>query len=173
MSARASRLVALEVLRLLTLLHAELHHMLELSGFCNFPRPSIFWTFAILNISSLSFSMPALYQMGTLFAIKRPLRIRGPITLALSVRLYCWLGVIICTAWHLNYPQTNVALRFPIFGGFSWFFTAHTVMTLISPFLHAGMQGLPFYGYVAANIGMIIYYMMADSHPFFVFANGY
>jgi hypothetical protein len=46
-------------------------------------------------------------------------------------------------------------------------------MTLISPFLHGGMQVLNFYGYLAVDIAMLLYYMMADSHRWFVFADGY
>jgi hypothetical protein len=46
-------------------------------------------------------------------------------------------------------------------------------MTLISPFLHGGMQVLNFYGYLAADIAMLLYYMTADSHRLLVFADGY
>jgi hypothetical protein len=146
--------------------------MFKQSGFRNQPDGSIYWAIVRGNVISLAFTMPALFQMGSLFGINRPFRIRGPITLELSLVFYCRLGVAIARAWELPFRDIMRCLVFPIMGVFSWFFTAHTILTVVSPFLHIAMREIPRFQYILGNIGICLYYVLANTDPFFTYVQG-
>jgi hypothetical protein len=100
--------------------------------------------------------MTSLFQVGTLFLIRRPFRLRGLLLFCLSLHFYSRFLAYVSLA--LGYPDLthHLTVRFPILAQQSWFFTSHAIMTAITPLLHQGMINLSKSSYALSNLAILI-----------------
>jgi hypothetical protein len=93
--------------------------------------------------------------MGTLFSIRSLFRARGVfcfwLTLIFYGRASSWLF------YYVGLPDVRADQRilYPISGGYSWFFTAHTLVTLFTIILHPGMAILSRSAYFLVNVFIV------------------
>jgi hypothetical protein len=64
-------------------------------------------------------------------------------------------------------------VRWPITQELSWFFTAHTHMTLLTPLLHGGMLSMNKQTYATLNIIMVFLIILSGPRDIFMKENGY
>jgi hypothetical protein len=82
-----------------------------------------------------------MFQIGPLFSIRRPFRARLIVIFVLTLNLYCQLGRIYCRFFQIPF-QDGPKINYPIWHSFSWFFTAHTIMPVMTAVLHGGMLAM-------------------------------
>jgi hypothetical protein len=160
MSARNG---ALEFYRILCLFDAHQYHLLCVQGFFNVPPGTWYFTYRHFILSVLVFTMVSLFQIGTLFLIRRPFRLRSLTLFILSIQFYSRSYAEITRV--LGYPDmtANPIVRFPIIKEQSWFFTSHVFMTAITPIFHAGMLALSKVSY--AMIDLFVLFMLTVLEP--------
>jgi hypothetical protein len=151
----SARNAALELYRILCLVDAHQYHLLAVQGFFNLPENTIYFTFLLLVVSALTFTMASLFQIGTLFLIRRPFRLRGLIIFALSLQVYSRAYAAITFSLGVADFRNDPMVRFPIFGQQSWFFSSHAIMTFIAALLHPGMLALSKRSYALINVFLI------------------
>jgi hypothetical protein len=81
------------------------------------------------------------------------------------------------TAWFwkwLGFPDhsQDLRVRYPIVGFFSWFFTSHTQLTLMTPVLNKGMLGLSKREYFLVDIGIVACLVWFGPTGHFMFNSG-
>jgi hypothetical protein len=91
--------------------------------------------------------MMGMFQMGTLFSIRRPVRTRPILIFVLVLNVYCQLGRWFCRLFRIPYQETP-RLDYPIWHSFSWFFTAHTMLSVMTAVFHGGMLAMSWGQYV-------------------------
>jgi hypothetical protein len=164
------RNVGLELYRILSLVDAHQYHLVGVQGFFNLPDKTWYETYVNLVVAGLSFSMTGLFQIGTLFLIRRPFRLQGFICFCLSIQFYTRLYAHIFAFFGVVDLTSDFTVRFPLTGQQSWFFTSHALMTVITPVLHAGMLSLSLSAYATADLALLILLAICEPNGPLVFS---
>jgi hypothetical protein len=85
--------------------------------------------------------MMGMFQMSALFSIRRPFRARPILIFVLVLNVYCQLGRWFCRFFQIPY-QESPRLDYPIWYSFSWFFTSHTMLSVMTVVFHGGMLAM-------------------------------
>jgi hypothetical protein len=150
-----SRNSGVELFRIFALCDAHQYHLLGVQGFYNIPSGTVYETYLTFVLSALTYSMTGWFQVGTLFLIGRPFRLRGLLCFCLSINFYSRALALLFRALGIANLTADFTVRFPILRQQSWFFTAHTILTLIAPVLHPGMLALSASAYALADLGIL------------------
>jgi hypothetical protein len=151
----SARQAGVELFRILSLIDAFQDHLLKFDGFFNAALHTWHWEYCVLVICALGATMNGLFQISAIFSIRGPFRAKGLVLFCLTLLIYV-RGIAWLWKWFgLGDHTQKFALRYPIVGQVSWFFTAHTIMTLTTPVLNAGMLELSQRAHLFVNIGII------------------
>jgi hypothetical protein len=107
------------------------------------------------NVVLLWFTMNGLFQVGTLFSIRAPFRARGVFCFWLTLLFYGRVSAALFRDAGLGDITGDQRIRYPISCSYSWFFTAHTVMTLFTIVFHPGMAQLSRRAYLFVNVFIV------------------
>jgi hypothetical protein len=169
----SARKAGLEVFRLFALFDANQWHILGGGRFSNHPEGTVWWEYYVFAYLVLGFTMTGLLQIGTLFSIRGRFRARGVACFWLSLIFYCRFFSFVFRQLGLPDDHTNQAMKYPITGSVSWFFTAHTLMTLTTPILHGGMLALSLRAHTYINLGIVGFILWCGPEGIFVQKRGY
>jgi hypothetical protein len=150
------RQAGIELFRILSLLDAHQHHLYKIRGFFNAPTDTWYWQYYLIVVSSLGFTMTGLLQLGTLFGLRSPFRAKGLTMFILTLVFYGRAVTTVLAFFGFSDRRGELWARFPIISCFSWFFTSHTILTLLTSVLNPGIVSLSRYGYRFVAIGIIV-----------------
>jgi hypothetical protein len=169
----SDRHAGLEFFRVFRLFNANQWHLVGAFGLWNFPDDNFYRRYYVAMLVCLCFTMSGLLQIGSLFSIRKPFRARGLIFFWLAVIFYCHGCSFVFR--HMGLPDGHniPRVRWPITQELSWFFTAHTHMTLLTPLLHGGMLGMNKHTYATLDIVMIVLIILSGPRGVFMKDNGY
>jgi hypothetical protein len=96
-----------------------------------------------------------LFQISTIFSLRSPFRAKGVLFFCIGLRAQ--LELLACLLQSFGLPDRTLEsnFRYPITMQFSWFFTAHTLMTCMTPILNGGMLALSKRAYFFVEIAII------------------
>jgi hypothetical protein len=145
----------LELFRILALINAHQHHSIQVRGFFNGVLHTWHWEYCVLLVCALGFTMNGLFQISTVFSIRAPFRAKALSLFCLTLRTHTEALAFLFQLLGLQNHRSNWKIQYPISGGLSWFFTAHTLMSLMTPILNGGMLGLNKTSYSFIEVGII------------------
>jgi hypothetical protein len=135
----AGRQAGVELFRILAIINAYQFHELAETRFLNAMPPSWHWEYVVVIFCAIGFTMTGLFQISSAFALRNPFRAKGVLFFCLTLTIYL-RGIAWLWKWFGFQDRTHdLRLYYPIVGCFSWFFTAHTQLTLMTPVLDKGM----------------------------------
>jgi hypothetical protein len=117
--------------------------------------------------------MDGLFQLGTLFGLRSPFRAKGLTLFVSGLCFYCRAAAALLFWLGFQDKRSELPMRFPIFGQFSWFFTAHTFLTLLTPILNGGIISLGKGAYRWVLIGIIVLVRRRDPPAFDLVGGGF
>jgi hypothetical protein len=94
--------------------------------------------------------------MSTVFSLRAPFRAKSLGFFCLALRAHGELLAFILHFLGLPNHRLNRKIQYPITGRLSWFFTAHSLMTLTTPVLNGGMLALSKKAYCYVEIVIMI-----------------
>jgi hypothetical protein len=169
----SDRNAGLDLFRVFALCDANQFHLGNTFGMWAFPDESFYRRYYVVSYICLCFTMSGLLQIGSLFSIRKPFRARGVTFFWLAVVFYCHGCSFILRCVGLPDGRDDPRVRWPITQGMSWFFTAHTHMTLLTPLLHGGMLGMNRRAYATLNIVMIVLIILSGPRGVFMNENAH
>jgi hypothetical protein len=151
----SGRQAGVELFRILALINAYQIHGFETNRFFNATPPSWQWEYVVLIFCAIGITMTGLFQISPAFTLRSPFRAKGLMLFCLTIMAYTrtmawfwkWLG--------FQDHTRDLRVRCPIVGCFSWFFTSHTQLMLMTPVLNKGMLGLSKREYFFVDIGIV------------------
>jgi hypothetical protein len=145
----------LEFFRIFALIDAHQHHLIQARGFFNGIPQTWYWEYCVLLVCALGFTMNGLFQISTVFSIRAPFRAKALSFFCLTLKTHTETLALLFQSLGLQNHKSNPKIRYPISGVLSWFFTAHTLMSLMTPILNGGMLALSKTSYFLIEIGII------------------
>jgi hypothetical protein len=154
----ALRQAGLELFRILALTSAHQRHLIQVRDFFNGVLHTWHWEYCVLLVCALGFTMTGLFQMSTVFSLRAPFRAKALVFFCLALKAQGELLAFLLHLLGLPNHRLNRKIQYPISGRLSWFFTAHSLMTLMMPILNGGLLALTkrVYGYVEIAIVIVI-----------------
>jgi hypothetical protein len=128
----SNRQAGLELYRIIALFNANQHHVFRNWQFFQPPPGPWTWEYSLLLSCCLQFTMTGLFQIGTLFGLHSPFRAKGLAIFVLTLTFYGRVIPALLAKFGFTDRTMELRYRYPLYGGFSWFFTAHTVVTLLT-----------------------------------------
>jgi hypothetical protein len=166
------RQAGIEIFWILSLVDAYQGHLLKFRGFFNPTVHTWYREYCVTIICLLGATMTGLFQISAIVSIRRPFRARRLIFFCLTLLLYVRSMASVWKWFGVGDYTHSYQLRYPINGRFSWFFTAHTRLTLMAPVCNAGMLGWSKRAHCYVNVGIILLSIWCYSTDSFVPGGG-
>jgi hypothetical protein len=169
----AERNAGLEFFRVFALFNAHQWHLVGPFRMWDFPDAFFYRKYYVAMYVCLCFSMSGLFQIGSLFSIRKPFRARGLVCFWIALIAYCHGCSFVFRMAGLPDGYNDTRVRWPITQKLSWFFTAHTHMTILTPLLHGGMLSMNRHTYARLNVVMVVLILLSGPRGVFVKENGF
>jgi hypothetical protein len=152
----SGRQAGVELFRILALINAYQVHGLQTGRWFNARQPTWHWEYVIIVFCAIGITMLGLFQIWPSCAIRSPFRAKGLVFFCLTVVIYVrsltWMW-----KWFGFQDLTRILqIRHPIVSPFSWFFTSHAELTLMTPVLNTGLLALSKRAYFVVDVGILV-----------------
>jgi hypothetical protein len=169
----SNRNTGLELFRVLALCNAYQWHLSCPYHMYDFPDGNFYRRYYLGLFVCTCYTMSGRLQIGTLFSIRKPFRARGVVVFCFAVTFYSRGCSFLFRLVGLPDGRNDIRAHWPITQQLSWFFTAHTIMTFMTPLLHGGMLSMNKRTYAMLNIFMIGLIIWTGPRGVFMKENGY